>query len=235
MHIEDHHGSNSDPTVEEGNKHEIVGGDTEVKDNSSTQQIVSAIDDSDAKNDASKKISGTNNDKQVVRGVDKEDRDYKADQSEEEEPAETNIPDSQTNGSNDDARIHTEKMPHEEKNGDNKKIDIEKGDVVSKASNAHDLSIVQETTTSSYREKSEKMFKSKKRVKRHIKKGHETTRKLACDDEPKAQADLRGHTCVSRETSENDKKNIKVQNKDNAEHIVEGRNEAKRKQIKTSA
>ena len=51
-------------------------------------------------------MSGTNNDKQIVRG---------AHQSEEEEPAETNIPDSQTNGSNDDIRIHIKKMPNEEK------------------------------------------------------------------------------------------------------------------------
>ena len=39
MHIKDHHSSNSDPTVKEGNKHETV-----------------AIGDSDAKDDASKMI-----------------------------------------------------------------------------------------------------------------------------------------------------------------------------------
>ena len=141
MHIKDHHSSNSDPTIKEGNKHEIVGGDTEVKNNSSTQQIVSAIDDRDAKKDTYKKISGTNNDKQVVRGVDKEDRDYKADQSEEEEPAETNIPDSQTNGSNGDARVYIEKMPDEEEINVDKKGDTKKRNVVSEALIDHDLSI----------------------------------------------------------------------------------------------
>ena len=43
MHIKDHHSSNSEPTVKEENKHETVGGDTEVEDNDSAQQTVSAI------------------------------------------------------------------------------------------------------------------------------------------------------------------------------------------------
>ena len=69
-------------------------------------------------------------------------------------------------------------------------------------------------------------------MKSHIKKGHEPTEQLACencDDEPKAQTDLRGHTCGSRENSENNEKDIKELNKDNAEHIVAGRDEAKQK------
>ena len=37
MHIEDHHEANLEPTIEEDNKHEVVVGDTEVKDDSSTQ------------------------------------------------------------------------------------------------------------------------------------------------------------------------------------------------------
>ena len=90
------------------------------------------------------------------------------------------------------------------------------------------------------------MFKSKKRVRRHIKKGHETTGELACescDDEPKARTDLRGHTCESHENSKDDERNIKELNEDNAKHRVEDRDEAKRKsdsrskkkQIKISA
>ena len=54
-HKKDHHSSNSEPTVKEGNKHETVGGDTEVEDNDSAQQTVSAIGSSDAKNDTPKR------------------------------------------------------------------------------------------------------------------------------------------------------------------------------------
>ena len=45
-------------------KHEKEVGDTEVKDDNSTQQINSTINSSDDKDDVSTEVSGTNNDKQ---------------------------------------------------------------------------------------------------------------------------------------------------------------------------
>ena len=55
-----------------------------------------------------------------------------------------------------------------------------------------------------------------------------------CDDEPKAKTDLRSHIWVSHETGENDEKKIEELNKDNAEHIVSGKDEAKQKSDKRS-
>ena len=53
------------PPVEEGNdNHEKEIVDIEIKDDNSTQQINSAINSSDAKDDASTEVSETNNDKQ---------------------------------------------------------------------------------------------------------------------------------------------------------------------------
>ena len=125
-HTENKHGLpyQLDKVEADNSKHKLVSGDTEVEDNDSAQQTVSAIGSSDAENDAPKKMSGIYNDKQIVRGTD---------QPEEEEPAETNIHVSQTNGNNADVQIYVKKMPNEENsNGVDKKIDIEERDTVSK-------------------------------------------------------------------------------------------------------
>ena len=108
-HIKGHHRSKLEPPVEEGNdKHEIVVGDTEVKDDSSTQQINSAIDSSDAKDDASTGVSGTYNDKHVEEVG-------KVNQSEGKNPVEPNIPNSEI-GEKDDTEAQddeTDKLEEE--------------------------------------------------------------------------------------------------------------------------
>ena len=81
-HAENNHGLpyQLDEVETDNSKHEIVGGDTEVKDNDSAQQTDPTIGNSDAEDDAPKKMSGINNDKKIVKSTD---------QSEEKETAET--------------------------------------------------------------------------------------------------------------------------------------------------
>ena len=72
---------------------------------------------------------------------------------------------------------------NEEENSEgSKKDDTEKGDVFSNTlESAYDLGIVQKATTGIYCEKSDKTFKSKKGLRRHLMKGHETIGKPACE------------------------------------------------------
>ena len=93
---------------------------------------------------------------------------------------------------------------------------------------AHDLSIVQEATTSNYCEKCDITFKSKKRLRRHLIKGHITVGKLACgrcDDVFKTWTDLRVHAYKIHENDDDDEENKKGINEDNMVHKDKGKND----------
>ena len=72
----------------------------------------------------------------------------------EKEPVEIHTPDSKINGGRDNTRAYGEKVSDEEEsNGYNKKEDTEEGDGFSETLIAHNLSIVQETTTGTCKNK----------------------------------------------------------------------------------
>ena len=74
------------------------------------------------------------------------------------------------------------KVKIEEENSEgSKKDDTEKRDVFNNnLESAYDSGIIQKATTGIYCEKRDKTFKSKKGLRRHLKKGHETMGKPAC-------------------------------------------------------
>ena len=93
---------------------------------------------------------------------------------------------------------------------------------------AHDLSIVQEATTGNYCEKCDITFKSKKRLRRHLIKGHITVGKLACgrcDDVFKTWTDLRVHAYKIHENDDDGEENKKGINEDNMVHKDKGKND----------
>ena len=93
---------------------------------------------------------------------------------------------------------------------------------------AYDLSIVQEATTGNYCEKCDITFKSKKRLRRHLIKGHETIGKPACescDDMFNIWTDSRVHAYKFHENDDDDEEKKKGINEDNMIHKDKGKND----------
>ena len=79
-----------------------------------------------------------------------------------------------------------------------------------------DLGIVQKATTGIYREKCDKTFKSKKGLRRHLIKGHETIGKPACESRNNMfnrRTDSRVHAYKFHEHGNDDEAEVKPNSK----------------------